>query len=132
MSFPAKFLILIFSAVFLTACSLLPAKREETVTLKFWGLWESASSMDKIKNDYKKIKPNTNVVYEKRSIQQYRESLEKQIQDGKGPDVFYFHNTWTPMLKEELSPIPSSVISQSDFKKNFYPIVFYDLRNPAK
>lgn len=36
------------------------------------------------------------------------------------------------MLKEELAVVPSNVVSQSQFKKDFYPSVFYDLRNSEK
>lgn len=32
------------------------------------------------------------------------------------------------MLKEELDTVPSDVVSQSEFKNNFYPVVFSDLR----
>ncbi|MBI2598794.1 extracellular solute-binding protein [Candidatus Curtissbacteria bacterium] len=128
---PVVFLPLL--ALFLSACSLIPqANKNQPLTLKFWGLWESSTTMNTVIADYKKLKPNVTIVYEKKSPQQYRESLESQIQSAKGPDVFYFHNTWTPMLKEELSPVPSSVISASDFTKNYYPTARADLINPAK
>lgn len=117
----------------LSACSILPGKKsEETVTLEYWGLWTTQTAIDSVINDYKKIKPNVNVSYKKRTPQQYRETLENQIQSGKGPDIFRFHNTWTPMLKEELDPVPSEAISQSDFKKNYYPSAFSDLRVGGK
>src|SRR3989344_3365987 len=96
----SKLSIIIICALFLSACSLLPTKKDKgPVTLRFWGLWESATTMNQIINDYKKNNPNVNIVYEKKSLQQYREALQAQIQEGKGPDIFMFHNTWTPMLK---------------------------------
>ena len=116
--------------IILAGCSLLPFKKEpEAVTLKYWGLWENADTINQVVNDYKKLKPNINIVYEKKSPQQYRESLQNQIEVGKGPDLFRFHNTWTPVLKNELDSVPSDLVSTSDFKKNFYPAVFFDLRN---
>jgi multiple sugar transport system substrate-binding protein len=128
------FLLFTFAvAALLSACSLLPGnKNEEPVTLEYWGLWSSQTAIDTVINDYKKIKPNVNISYKKRTPQQYRETLENQIQTGKGPDIFRFHNTWTPMLKEELDPVPSDVVPQTDFKKNFYPVVFADLRVGGK
>ncbi len=90
---------------------------------------ESATVVNEIISDYKKIHPNVNISYEKKSIQQYRESLENQITKGLGPDIFMFHNTWTPMLKEELLPITADVISASQYKTNYYPTVISDLRN---
>lgn len=88
--------------------------------------------MTAIINDYKAIKPNVNVSYKKRTKEQYRETLEAQIQSGQGPDIFRFHNTWTPMLKEELAPAPTSIISSSDFKGDFYTFVNLDLRGGGK
>jgi len=133
----AKLLLLALTIIVLplvlTACSLLPGKKsEETVTLEYWGLWSSQTAIDSVINDYKKIKPNVNISYKKRTPQQYRETLENQIQSGKGPDIFRFHNTWGPMLKEELEPVPAEVVSQADFKKNFYPVTFSDLRVGGK
>ena len=124
---------LIFAFVVLAGCSFLPVgNKGEVITLKYWGLWENANTTNQVINDYKKIKPNVNIVYEKKSPQQYRESLESQIESGDGPDLFRFHNTWVPMLKEELDVVPSNIVSSSDFKKNFYPTVFFDLRNSDK
>ena len=89
MRFAGKVFFLLFCAVFLAACSVIPSfKKEESVTLKYWGLWESASTVNQIISDYKKIKPNVDIIYEKKSPQQYRETLTSQIQTGKGPDIF--------------------------------------------
>lgn len=123
---------ILFSLI-LSGCQLIPGlKKEKEVTLKYWGLWESASTVNTVVADFKKEHPNIDVVYEKRSPQQYRESLLTQINDGKGPDIFRFHNTWTPMLEGILDPVPSDVVPASEFKKNFYPTVFGDLRNVNK
>lgn len=123
----------IMTSFVLSACSLLPGgNQSKEVTLKVWGLWESSTTMSQIISDYKKVKPSVTIIYEKKSPQQYRESLESQIGSGRGPDVFYFHNTWVPMLKEELAPVPSSVIQATDFSKNYYPTASADLKNPNK
>ncbi len=125
--------LIILTSFVLSACSLLPGGGgNKQVTLKVWGLWESSTTMSQIISDYKKVKPNVTIIYEKKAPQQYRESLQNQIQSGGGPDVFAFHNTWTPMLSGELAPVPSSVISGSDFSKIYYPTASVDLTNSAK
>ncbi|MCR4324681.1 MAG: extracellular solute-binding protein [Candidatus Curtissbacteria bacterium] len=128
------FAFLIIISITLSACSYLPfgKKSQGPVEIEYWGLWESPTVMDAVIKDYQKIKPNVTITYKKRTPQQYRETLESQIQAGKGPDVFRFHNTWTPMLKEELDPVPSSVVSNSEFAKNFYPVVSSDLKQSGK
>lgn len=128
-----KSLTVILLALFLSACNLLPSsKTDKKVTIKFWGLWESASTMNQIINDYAKTNPNVTVIYEKKSPQQYRETTETQINSQKGPDIFVYHNTWVPMLRQELAEMPSSVVGANDFKKNYYPTAVNDLKNPAK
>jgi len=126
-----KLLLVLFATIFLGGCSLFDSP-PETITLKYWGLWDSASVMNQIRQDYREFKPNIDIVYEKKSPQQYRESLEAQINTGKGPDVFQFHSSWTPMLSEELYPIPQEYISQAQFKEEYYQIIFKDLRNANK
>lgn len=119
---------ILLTSVLLSACSVpFLSKPQGPVTLEYWGLWESPNTIDTIINDYKKINPNVNISYKKRTPQQYRESLENQIAQGSGPDIFTFHNTWVPMLKEELDPMPASVMSKTDYKNSFYPIAMQDL-----
>lgn len=125
--------LIIVSSLVLSACSLLPGGGgSKAVTIKVWGLWESSTTMSRVISDYKKVKPDVTIIYEKKAPQQYRESLQNQVQSGKGPDVFVFHNTWTPMLSKELAPVPSSVISGSDFSKSYYPTAAIDLKSSSK
>lgn len=126
----ASLLAFVFSSVLiLSACSILPgSQKEEQITLEYWGLWESPTVVNAVINEYKTVKPNVIINYRKQTQQQYRERLENQIQAGQGPDIFRFHNTWVPMLKEELAPVPENIISPGEFKQNFYPVANADLR----
>lgn len=125
-------ILLLVIPLILSACKILPFSKQESISLEYWGLWESPTVITSIINDYKTTKPNIDIVYKKRTPQQYREVLENQIEAGKGPDIFRFHNTWVPMLKEELAPAPADVISNSDFNKNFYPVAQSDLKLNGK
>jgi len=124
-----KFLLVIILCVFLSACSLPWQKTNKVITLNYWGLFDSATTINQIVEDYKKVRPNVNIVYDKKSREQYRETLQTQIETGKGPDIFQFHNTWRLMLASDLAPVPTDVFSSSDFKNNYYPTVISDLRN---
>ncbi|OGD98213.1 hypothetical protein A3A49_00040 [Candidatus Curtissbacteria bacterium RIFCSPLOWO2_01_FULL_38_11b] len=127
-----KLPIVVILSLIISGCSLIGGQKNQAVTIKYWGLWDSAIVMNQIRQDYKKIKPNVDIIYEKKSPQQYRESLQAQINSTTGPDIFQFHNTWTQMLESELAPIPQSIISQSQFKDEYYPTIFNDLRNSNK
>lgn len=123
-------LIAIVSIISLSGCALLSRfSQDQGTTIKFWGLWESTTTINQIITDYKKVKPTVNITYDKRSPQQYRETLQSFIDQDKGPDVFVFHNTWTPMLKNYLAPAPQNVISSKEVLEKFYQIVFFDLKN---
>src|SRR3989344_2651938 len=131
--FWVKPILAVVFALILSGCSLIPGvKNQGEVTLTYWGLWESAVNVNQIISDYQKDHPNVTVVYEKKAHQQYRESLQSQIELGKGPDIFRFHNTWVPMLDGVLSEVPSDVVSSKEFRENFYPTVSLDLRNSQK
>lgn len=125
-------LALILITVFLSGCTLIGGKKDQQITLKYWGIWESSTTISQVIADYKKIKPNVNIVYEKRSPEQYRESLQTQLESGKGPDIFTLHNTWPAMLENDLAPAPSSVITDKALSTNYYPVVFKDMRNSKK
>jgi len=129
---PLKLLTIIAFSLFLSGCTWFTGGQPEYITLKYWGTWDSATVMNQIRQEYKQIKPYVDIEYQKQSPQQYRETIEARIQSGVGPDIFQFHNTWTPMLIEELSPIPQSVISQQEFQANYFQTIFSDLRNSGK
>ncbi len=97
------------------------------VTLTYWGLWENNATTQTMINDFQTQNPNIKVQYVKQSPQQYRERLQAAIARGDGPDVFEFHNTWIPMLANELTPAPSTVMTPAEFGTTFYPVASADL-----
>ena len=104
----------------------IPAKINK-VTLTYWGLYEDAQVMAPIIADFQKQYPNITVEYSKQDIEQYKDKLVTRINNGNGPDIFRFHNTWVPQLSDVLLPLPSSVILKEDFAKNYYPVARADL-----
>ena len=97
------------------------------VTLNYWGLWEDESIMQPVINDYKESNPNVTINYTFQTPTQYRERLEAAIGRGGEVDIFRYHNTWVPMLKNNLSPLPESVFPKKDYDQTFYPVAQSDL-----
>jgi multiple sugar transport system substrate-binding protein len=125
-----KLLIGIGSIILLTIIiiMLIPkGQPDKTVTLQWWGLWEDASTMQSLIIDYKKTHPNVTINYIKNDPSQYLDRLQARLQNGTGPDIFLYHNTWMPMLNGDLSPLSSNVITPDQFKQNFYPVMVQDL-----
>lgn len=98
------------------------------VKLTYWGLWEEETVMAPIIEKFEKEHPNIKIDYQKNSPQDYRGRLMAAIEQGKGPDIFRFHNTWLPMLKNYLAPVPKKVITNEEFEKTFYPVAQKDLK----
>ncbi|MFZ5376219.1 MAG: extracellular solute-binding protein [Patescibacteria group bacterium] len=102
---------------------------EQPVTLVYWGLWEPNEVLDSIIADFESANPSVKIDYRVQSHLDYRERLQTAIASGNGPDIFRFHATWTPMLKNELSAMPAKVMSVTDYQKTFYPVAAEQLQS---
>jgi len=98
------------------------------VSLTYWGLWEEDNVLSTVLADYQSSHPNVKITYERQSPRDYRERLQSALARGEGPDIFRFHNTWVPMLKNELVPVPAGVFDAATFEATFYPVARLDLR----
>lgn len=122
------FLILIGFAVYKLVLPKLGGVVEKEITLTYWGLWEPEEIMNPIIADYQKNHPKVKINYVYSSIKEYRERLVSNLTNQQGPDIFRFHNTWVPMLKNDLASIPSSVMDNNTFEANYYPVMRSDLK----
>jgi multiple sugar transport system substrate-binding protein len=100
---------------------------QKDATISYWGLWENETIIAPIIADFETQHPKIKVEYVKQSQRQYRERLQAAIARGEGPDVFRFHNTWIPMLKDDLAPVPETVMSPTQFSATYYPVASVDL-----
>lgn len=103
-----------------------PAKINQ-VKLIYWGLQEDSRIVAPIIADFEKEHPNIKIEYIKQETEQYKDKLITRSNNGNGPDIFRFHNTWVPQLSGLLLPLPGSVITKEDFSKNYYPVAQGDL-----
>ncbi len=124
-------LLLIFGFIAIIVFAILNIANNPSVSgqvkLTYWGLWEDSSVMQGIISDFERQNPKIKIEYTKQDIKQYRERLEARINNGTGPDIFRFHNTWYPMLSGVLLPLPSDTISKDEFLRNYYPVAQKDL-----
>ena len=108
----------------------------QAVSLTYWGLWEEKEVIDPLIKEYQKTHPNVQITYEKKSETDYRKKLLTWIQNGQGPDIFRFHNTWIPEMllpnsntqELALAALPESVMTAAEFEKTFYPVHIKDLK----
>lgn len=102
------------------------------VTLTYWGLWEDKNVMQPILDDFHQKYPNVTVTYIQQDPKDYTKRLLTRMQEGSGPDIFRFHNTWVYPLQSVLLPLPTSVIDAKTLQANYPPVASTDLvRNGA-
>ncbi|MEK7633350.1 MAG: extracellular solute-binding protein [Patescibacteria group bacterium] len=123
-------LIIIFRAIFSGKSANKP------VSLIYWGLWEDKEVIEPLIAAYQQKNPLVKITYQKMNPQSYREKLvsRSKTQGTTGatavekPDIFRFHNTWLPEIKDIVAPLPPTVMSGEEFDKTFYPIHKKDLK----
>jgi len=100
------------------------------VTVTYWGMWEDEKVLKPVFDKYREKNPNVTIIYEKRDPSDYITWLEGRATHDKGPDIFRFHNTWVPHLRnlDLFAPLPNEIISVSDFEKTFHKIHQQDLK----
>lgn len=97
-----------------------PSSGGETA-ITYWGLFEPTEVFRQVIADYEQDHPGVKINYAMQDVKYYRERLQAALARGEGPDIFRFHQTWVPMLGENLSPLPTSVYSAAEFEQIFYP-----------
>lgn len=93
----------------------------------WWGLWEDEATISPLIAEYGAKNPKIKIKYVAQSKEDYRERLTNALAKGTGPDIFTFHNSWVPMFKNYLDPIPAAVMTPSEFSQVFYPVIVSDL-----
>ncbi len=121
-------LIIFFLFIFIKLLGSGGKKTSKQIKLTYWGLWEEKETFLPLIQAYQQQNPNIAIDYQKMSPEDYREKLITRGKNGQGPDLFRFHNTWLAELKEIVAPLPSSIMSNSEFEKTFYKIHQTDLR----
>lgn len=94
----------------------------QEANLTWWGLWEDDQAIAPIIAQYQQSHPGVTIKYERQSPQDYRERLINSLSQGRGPDIFRIHNSWTPMFKDFIAPLPSSIMSSAEYQQTFYPV----------
>jgi len=104
------------------------ASPKTQVTLTYWGLWEPSAVLSEIISDYQESHPNIRIQYSQQSHRDYSDRLQAAIAKKQGPDIFRYHASWVPMLRQELSAMPASVYSDTEYQNTFYPVAVKQLK----
>lgn len=122
----AFLIIVILFVIFALIFPRFNKEENRNVSLSYWGFWEEGS-LNSVISDFEKENPNIKINYSRQDQEDYRERLVTRIQNGDGPDIFRFHNSWYPMLRDFLLPLPKGTIEKKEFLDNFYDVAATDL-----
>jgi multiple sugar transport system substrate-binding protein len=100
----------------------------QITTLTYWGLWEDSQILKEVIAGFESKNPTIKIDYRKQSHRDYRERLQQAIASGNGPDIFRYHVAWVQMLSAELSAMPSTVMTATEYKQVFYPTAYNNLQ----
>lgn len=117
----AGFIVLFFLLVFL---GVVPGLREDVgsrVTLRVWGiddpqLWSATI------NSFEDKYPGNTVKYTQIAEANYEKQLLNELAADKGPDIFFFRNSWLLKHGDKIVPATDTAITLSAFR-NFFPEV---------
>lgn len=125
-------LIIIVALLVVSVIFILPQfkdKKNQETQLTYWGIWEDAQAFREIADEFTKSHPNIKIKYEKQDIKglgKYVDRLQTRIENGTGPDIFRYHNSWLTQIKNFLLPFPSDVVAAVSMDR-FYKVVQTDL-----
>ncbi len=126
--FAGIFFIFFFILIFKGLLSFIGGGSNKKVELVYWGLWEDESVMAPLIADYEQEHKNVKIEYSQQEPQSYREKLVARIGEGRGPDIFRFHNTWLPSIAQSVAPLPQDLMTSEKFEKTFLRSVSQDLK----
>lgn len=126
------FLLLVLVAFFpliLSGCIKKQNPIKYQMSLEIWGVFDESEVIEKLVRDYRRANPQIREIrYKRISLNpvEYEKELLDALASGKGPDIFYFHNTWLPKHKDKIAPFPDSQNYIQHFKETFVDVAFND------
>jgi len=107
----------------------------QTVDLVVWGVGDTQDDFKKAFDGFSDVVEKSgaygnvkfSITYRAWRPEEYEDLLLNQLAEGKGPDIFYIHNTWLPKYHSKLIPLPAEQMSLDDFRQQFVAVAASDL-----
>lgn len=108
-------------------------KKDEKVTINYWGLWEDEAIINSAIASFEAKNPNIKVNYKRNQLVNYRSRLWERLrktgnEEVETVDVFRIHNTWVPMFREYLAKVPNNVVKDVGLETDFFDVYKTDLK----
>jgi multiple sugar transport system substrate-binding protein len=113
--------------VFMVVIPALTTKKDGTITLTYWGLWEEPAVIEGLIADFESKNPGVKINYVRNQKVNYRTRLKTRLEttpiDGASevaPDIFRIHSSWLPMFKNNLAKVPTDVATSVGLDSDFF------------
>lgn len=123
--------VAIIALVIIVVLPKLSSGGDKNVNLVYWNVFEDAAPLEEAAAEFHRQNPNITVTIEKqdpKGLGKYFDRIATRIQNGSGPDVLRFHESWLPEVAPYLLPIPQELINSSGLDKKYYPAISQDLK----
>ncbi|MBL8029730.1 MAG: extracellular solute-binding protein [Candidatus Doudnabacteria bacterium] len=128
-----KLVIAIFALALVSAgCGGGENKSAQKVTLNIWGVFDDSQSIQPLLDSYRKLRPNVQVIYTKKDINNYQNELLNALAAGTGPDIYSIHNDWLPSFLDKTSAATSQQWQFNNYKNDFVDVVVRDFTKDQK
>lgn len=115
--------ILVFALLFGTKQS---PQTEVAGDILMWGVADDPDAINPFAIEFKKLYPKVNITYQKKSAGTYEKDLIDALAAGRGPDIFYIHNTWLPKHIDKLYPDYKEYMTVNNFRDAFVDVAYDD------
>lgn len=99
--------------------------------ITLWGT-DNQTAIQPLINSYSQINKNVQIIYSQFDEDNYEKNLIDALASGKGPDIFFFHNTWLPKHINKISPTPDAQLTLSQFRSLFPTVTEQNFVNNNK
>jgi multiple sugar transport system substrate-binding protein len=125
--------VLIFGLVLFLVFFNKKEKIREIVTLNYWGLWEEPAIINGVIADFEKENPGIKINYKRNQLNDYRTRLAGRLaktgnNETEEVDIYRIHNTWIPMFRQYLAPVPNELVTKIGLENDYWNIYKEDLK----
>ncbi len=88
------------------------AAQQQVVTpvkLTVWNVFDDEDTLRPAMAKYQALHPNVSFEYRQLRVDEYKNELIRAFAEGRGPDVFFIHNTWVGEYLPLTTPLPKSL-----------------------
>lgn len=82
------------------------ARANQSVTLKWWRVFDEGRSVQPLIEAYRALHPNVTIEYQKFRFDEYEQALLNALAEDRGPDIVSIHNSWVRGYEPKLAPLP--------------------------